>query len=194
MSFKINASLRIKLLRFAESGMGYQIVEAKISRAKTFFRGVLYNAELFMPDHEFLTRKVKSVTYEQILAEAEPDYLISDINPVQKDPDNDPHPAVKGRIFKRFTPYENDRRVSSDGGLLPGACAVPESTVGADIFSKYALPNFLTPKFILTITPESGALVQKTAAQALHQQPGGGELLIFKKGTAAGTVSSAPVR
>ena len=97
-------------------------------------------------------------------------------------------------VFKRFTAYENDRRINPDGSLLPGTYATTEEDAknvrtGKEAVARYALPNPKPASNKWTIKPWKDTLVQYGIVEPANDQPGGGVEVLFKDGTHAGTVT-----
>ena len=97
-------------------------------------------------------------------------------------------------VFKRFTAYENDRRINPDGSLLPGTYATTEEDAknvrtGKEAVARYALPNPKPASNKWTIKPWKDTLIQYGIVEPANDQPGGGVEVLFKDGTHAGTVT-----
>ena len=212
---KLDSSLQIQLLKQPESGMGYQIVEAVTSDHKVK-RGTCYNAELLLFEEE--PRAILRTSYKSLLAEAKistgqitslrviasaaltsPIYVLREASAVHE---RRGHPAKdaavektkENEVFKRFTAYENDRRINSDGSLLPGTYATTEEDAknvktGKEAVARYALPNPKPASNVWTIRPRKDTLVQYGIVEPANGQPGGGVEVIFTTGTHAGTVT-----
>lgn len=100
-----------------------------------------------------------------------------------------------GEIFKRFSAYKNDRRVTSRWGLTPGTFATTKDDAdanvktGTDAVSRYALPNSKPATNVFTITPPSDTDLKRGVAQPAYNQPGGGVEVIFVNGSPDGSVT-----
>jgi hypothetical protein len=98
-------------------------------------------------------------------------------------------------IFKRFSAYANDRRVTAGKGLTPGTFATTKEDAdaniqtGTDAVSRYALPNSKPASNVFTITPAKDTEVKRGTAQPANNQPGGGVEVIFVNGLPDGTVT-----
>ena len=103
--------------------------------------------------------------------------------------------TVLEEIFKRFSAYANDRRVTPGKGLTPGTFATTKEDAdanvktGADAVARYALPNSKPASNVFTITPAKDSEVKRGTAQPANNQPGGGVEVIFVKGLPDGTVT-----
>jgi len=100
-----------------------------------------------------------------------------------------------GEIFKRFSAYANDRRITSGKGLTPGTFATTKEDAdasiktGADAVSRYALPNSKPASNVFTISPPKDTDLKRGVAQPANNQPGGGVEVIFVNGLPDNTVS-----
>ncbi len=102
--------------------------------------------------------------------------------------------TTNGEGFKRFSPYENDRRVTPDKRLLPGSYATTEEDAknvrtGMDAVRRYALPDSKPASCRFTISPNTNTDVQRGTVASANGQPGGGAEVIFTKGTQPTAVS-----
>ena len=214
--FKLNLTLQSHLLNQPESGMGYQIVEAT-TFDNAIKRGIAYNAELFLFEEE--PRAMLKASYQNLLAEAKISTgEIKSLHVVTNTTSTSPafvlretsvsgekksHPAkdapierTKEReVFKRFTAYENDHRIASDGRLLPGTYATTEEDAkhvrtGKEAVARYALPNPKPASNKWTIKPHKDTFIQYGIVEPAYGQPGGGVEVIFTKGTDPRTVES----
>lgn len=100
-----------------------------------------------------------------------------------------------GEIFKRFSAYANDRRVTAGKGLTPGTFATTKEDAdaniktGTDAVKRYALPDSRPASNVFTIAPPTDTELQRGTVQPANNQPGGGVEVIFVKGTPDGTVT-----
>ena len=100
-----------------------------------------------------------------------------------------------GEIFKRFSAYANDRRVTAGKGLTPGTFATTKEDAdaniktGTDAVARYALPNSKPASNVFTITPPKDTELKRGTAQPANNQPGGGVEVIFVNGSPDGTVT-----
>jgi hypothetical protein len=84
-----------------------------------------------------------------------------------------------GEVFKRFSAYENDRRIRPDGSLESGTFATTEEDArhvrtGKEAVARYALPNPEPAVNVFIIKPVPATAVQHGIAQPAYGQPGGG--------------------
>ena len=98
-------------------------------------------------------------------------------------------------IFKRFSAYANDRRVTAGKGLTAGTFATTKEDAdanvktGADAVSRYALPSSKPASNVFTISPAKDTDLRRGVAQPANNQPGGGVEVIFVNGLPDGTVT-----
>jgi hypothetical protein len=101
-------------------------------------------------------------------------------------------------IFKRFSAYHNDRRITGDGALLPGTYGTTDEDArnvrtGREATARYALPNPMPAVYIFTIKPFGRTRLQKGIVQPRFGQPGGGVEVLFVDGTTSNTVTGPSV-
>ena len=99
-----------------------------------------------------------------------------------------------GDIFKRFSAYADDFRITEKRGLKPGTFATTEEDAkfvhtGRDAVSRYALENKQSANKRFTITPPSKTRLQEGIVQPAYGELGGGVEVIFVDGTGDWTVS-----
>jgi hypothetical protein len=98
-----------------------------------------------------------------------------------------------GEVFKRFSAFANDKRITKGWGLTSGTFATTEIDAmnihtGADAVARYSLPNNKPASNVFTITPPSDTNLKRGTSQPANGQPGGGVEVIFVQGTPDGTV------
>lgn len=101
--------------------------------------------------------------------------------------------TVAGEIFKRFSAYEKDFRITEKRGLTPGTFATTAEDAehvktGRDAVRRYALENKKPANKRFTITPAVNTPLQCGIVQPAHGEPGGGVEVIFVNGTCDGSV------
>lgn len=99
-----------------------------------------------------------------------------------------------GEIFKRFSHFKNDIRVTSGLGLTNGTFATTSSDAlhvktGMDAVHRYALPDKRPANQRFTISPPQGIRMQRGIAQPAYGESGGGVEVIFVDGSPEKTVS-----
>lgn len=213
---KLNLTLQCLLLNQRESGMGYQIVEAT-TVDNQIKRGIAYNAELLLFEEDprltlrttafaqllneakISTGEIKSLQVVTNTASASPAFALREKAtsygrkampakdaPIEK--------TKEKEVFKRFTAYENDHRITSDGRLLPETYATTEedakkAPTGKVAVARYALPNPKPASNKWTIEPHKDTVIQYGIVEPAFDQPGGGVEVIFTAGTQTGTVT-----
>jgi len=195
------------LLSQPESGMGYQIVEATLSDYHKR-HCIAYNAELLVYLDE-LEQIIKYGSYNFLLEKSASSLeKIIDLKVItkssflkfasvteSKEADKSPiEYTEEEEVFKRFSAYRNDRRITSNWGLLPGTYATTEDDAeyvetGMDAVARYALPNPQPAIYVFTIEPPEATEIQRGIVQPAHNQPGGGVEIIFTDGSPDDTVS-----
>ena len=104
-----------------------------------------------------------------------------------------------GEIFKRFSAYANDRRITPKMGILAGTFATTKEDAdthvktGADAVSRYALENKKPASNVFTITPPSGTQLKRGTVQPAFGEVGGGVEVIFVNSSPDGIVTG-PVK
>jgi len=102
--------------------------------------------------------------------------------------------TVVGEIFKRYSAFVNDNRVTKGKGLTKGTFATTKEDAdaniktGTDAVQRYALPNPTPASNVFTITPPQDIDLKRGTTQPANNQPGGGVEVIFVNGAPDGTV------
>jgi hypothetical protein len=99
-----------------------------------------------------------------------------------------------GDIFKRFSAYADDFRITQKRGLKAGTFATTAADAvyvrtGGEAVSRYALENKQSANKRFTITPPGNTRLQEGIVQPAYGEVGGGVEVIFVDGTCDGTVS-----
>ena len=135
---------------------------------------------------------VKSPAYQSLLSEKR----LLELNASNAAAEDSPITlTVLAEIFKRFSAYANDKRVTPGKGLTPGTFATTKEDAdanvktGSDAVARYALPNSKPASNVFTITPATDTEVKRGTAQPANNQPGGGVEVIFVYGLPDGTVT-----
>ena len=103
--------------------------------------------------------------------------------------------TMAGEIFKRFSAYANDRRVTKGMGLTAGTFATTKEDAdanvktGTDAVARYALPNPKPASNVFTISPAQDTDLKRGTTQPANNQPGGGVEVIFVNGLPDQTVT-----
>lgn len=210
---RLSERFSARLVEQPESGMGYQIVEAEhITRGKR--KGVVYNAEIIVFEDE-PRRIITEAQYQELVKAASTETsLIKSIRVIPPQPtlmknvsqisEEKPlgKPATeaeieeteKDEIFKRFTAYTNDRRITAKRSLLPGTYATTGEDArhvrtGKEAVERYALPNPQPAIYRFTIGPEEDTKIKKGIVQPAYGHKGGGVEVMFVDGTTDNTVT-----
>lgn len=211
---KLTERFIASLVRQPESGMGYQIVEVEyISRG--IKKGVVYNAEIIVFEDE-PRRIITEAQYQELVKAASTETSliksisvippqapliksasqISEEKPLGKPAtEGEIEETEKDEIFKRFTAYRNDRRITAGGSLLPGTYATTGEDArnvktGKEAVERYALPDPKPAIYRFTIEPEEDTKIKKGIVQPAYGHKGGGVEVIFVDGTTDNTVTS----
>lgn len=196
------------LVRLPESGMGYQLVDARVNdrQSRRYF---VFNCELavepekleevgyFLPE-ERLGGVEMARTFESITP-----VPISAMPPPTGGPGTPAGPlAPSPRIvrmtvafegFARVSAFPNDRRVKPDGSLEINTYAttiedlrlVPSGFAAA---GRYALPNPAPARYFYVIVPGAGHPIDGGTVRPAYYQAGGGVEVCFVKGAPPGSV------
>lgn len=191
------------LLSQPESGMGYQIVEATLNNYEKQ-RCIVYNAELLIFKYEISDIK-KNESYNLLLekSNSSSDKIIdlkvvaksyNYISEVKGANESQIEYTVEDEVFKRFSAFKNDKRITDKYGLYPGTYATTKEdaehvNTGMDAVARYALPNIEPAIYVFTIKPTKNTEIQRGIVQPANNQPGGGVEIIFTKGSDDNTVS-----
>jgi hypothetical protein len=104
-------------------------------------------------------------------------------------------PTAAGEVFKRFSAYANDRRVTETKGLTPGTFATTREDAdafvrtGTDAVKRYALENKTPASNVFTIKPPRDTSLKRGIVAPAYGEPGGGVEVIFVNGSPDGTVT-----
>lgn len=205
------------LLSQPETGMGYQYVEAK-SLFDYTEKAFVVNAELLIYEKEIKKYSLRDFgTYEKLLENADSSsrYIktlrVISILPVQSyvyltESERKKQPAIqatltytiKDEVFKRFSAFKNDRRITANKGLLPGAYATTEddaknARTGVEAVLRYALPNDDPAINVFTIKPPDKTDMKRGIVQPEFGKPGGGVEVLFVKGSPDKTVTGPSI-
>lgn len=204
-----------ELLSQPESGMGFQIVRARWIPSmmnNKVIEGVCFNAELFVQDYE-LVKIPKSLNYEILIEGIEnktefmQNFTVLSSSAIRKNnllnemigakhfTEMLDRSSKKDEVFKRFSAYKNDNRVTPNRGLYSGTYTTTEkdSTVvpsGLSAVGRYALPNFWPAKYVFDITPSQDTKIKCGTVRPAFNQAGGGVEILFVDGTGPSTVSN----
>jgi hypothetical protein len=207
--------------------MGYQKVIATLNTGG-LEKGVVVNAEVFMNDAERASREMFD-NWEVILEEARKSrHIVVEVQLIRRSaeslrgirriatnakktllqeslaavgPAKDAPVTLtaEGEVFKRFSAYHNDIRVTAGKGLTAGTFATTKEDAdayvktGTDAVRRYALENKTPASNVFTIAPHNETNLQRGIVEPAYGEPGGGVEVIFVNGSSDGTVSGPRV-
>ena len=169
-----------------------------IPREPETLRGVRYIARGREKWHVFAEKSANAAlnaygpTREQLIANSEIYAKAASSNEAKDAPIT---LTSAGEVFKRFSPYANDRRVTFGKGLVAGTFATTQEDAdanvktGMDAVARYALPEDKPASNVFTIRPTADTDLQRGTVAPANNQPGGGVEVIFVNGLPDGTVS-----
>jgi len=196
------------LVRLPETGMGYQLVEARVNdrRSRPYF---VFNCELavepqeleeigyFLPEERLSAVEVastfESITPAQLSAMAPPTGGPgTPLGPLAPSP-RIVRMTVDFEGFARVSAFPNDRRAKPDGSLESGTYAttvedlrlVPSGFAAA---GRYGLPNPAAARYVHIIVPGAGHRIDGGTVRPAHYQAGGGVEVLFVNGAPPGSV------
>lgn len=215
---KLAGSQVTGLLAQPESGMGYQTVEVRCTTGVRV--ATVYNGELLLWEEEPRTNLLEGV-YQRMVkaADSAEARMIESIRVVRRTPpsrrltvlekfaarssgkpatEGEPKKTKDGEVFMRFTAYRNDRRITTDKGLLPGTYATTEADsrnvrTGTEAVERYALPDPKPAIYRFRIDPREDTVNREGTVQPAFGHEGGGVEVIFDNGTDKNTVSGPAV-
>ena len=214
--------LKDHLRTLPEYGMGYQVGEVRLNTGKTE-RGIILNGTYFVPTEELagfsafsqLMEEVRvwnrarksSLAIENATLDTRPAASLRHVKRIYSFSENAKQASAKGaevtltlrdEIFKRFSAYENDFRVTDKWGLVPNTYATTAEDAlnvktGMEAIARYALENKKSANKVFTIEPPENTRLQKGVVEPAHGEPGGGVEVIFVDGTPDNTVTGPDI-
>lgn len=215
---KVTETIQKKLLDMPESGMGYQVVEALYSDYSRK-ECIILNATIAEPTANRSVQEIfKSISLKEAneiytFASASKEIIdvtlkadrgifktsvakLSEAKGAKREPQE---LTGKGEHFVRFSPFEDDKRIDKvNKKALPGTYATTKEdaeyclNAKIDPVSRYALPRILPVKYAFDIKPWENTIIQRGIVEPANNQPGGGEEVLFPKGTDNNTVALPP--
>lgn len=208
---KLSESLTNKLIRLPETGMGYQIVDATY-RDYRHRDAIVLNGSLIEPIVGDVRQMMKSLLSEDVQYIAKSASYTSDIIDVnlrtlpmmfksaQFDESLSAESAstsnsLEDEVFIRFSAFLDDKRITKDKGLVPGTYATTfedaEYCLDNRInpVARYALPSTKAVKYAFRVEPPAKTELKRGTVQPANDQPGGGDEVVFVKGSPANTVT-----
>jgi hypothetical protein len=106
--------------------------------------------------------------------------------------------TMAGEIFKRFSAYLDDFRVTEKRGLSAGTFATTADDAenvktGRDAVARYALENKQSANKRFTISPAENTNLKRGVTEPAYGEPGGGIEVIFVDGTGDYTVAGPDI-
>ena len=198
-------------------GSDFVVDDMSLAKGGQWRRGIALNAELLIL-HDELQKGLPGGSYKQLLTSAMKSegavqkirvtgFLLEQQAVAQLHEDAVPYSGKAKRaadaprektlaaeVFKRFTAFENDRRITVDGGLMPGTYATTEADAknvktGLEAVARYALPNPKPAVYDFTVKPLKETPIQRGIVEPEFGQPGKGVEVLFCDGTAPKTVT-----
>ena len=219
MILRLKSNDWAKLLSQDESGMGYQIVRAEIE--SRLIDAFVFNAELLMDARElvrfnagrhehflktYAQKDIESFELRAVLKVADfgaDARGVASLDPLRRSNAGAlaPSPILRAKTtgdegFIRFTPYDNDRRVGTNGDIARGTYATTVADArfavsGLAVAGRYALPNPAPAVYARTIVPPRGILFTAGTVRPAYDQSGGGVEVLFDEGCPPGSASGA---
>lgn len=218
---KISDYYKNLLVKLDEYGMGFQIGSI-ITTNGIKIRGVILNATVLCPmdeyeqvseltyKYEYAIRsstiisikeiylekrsltKIKKISRMKVFSEGR--YVERIYDSAVPARDAEISYTFSGDIYKRFSAYENDFRVTADKGLTPGTFGTTEEDAkniktGMDAIARYALENKMSANKVFTIKPPQNTKLKQGIVEPAYGEPGGGVEVIFVDGSPNNTVT-----
>ncbi|WP_448789689.1 hypothetical protein [Bacteroides graminisolvens] len=204
MTFKVNDKLINIFLALAETGMGYQIIDAKKYGAYISNKFIVYNAELVV-DYDNYEDSLSLLRDEYDMTLLKSPYI--DLEEIVLS--NRPSENKKGRseggtaaidnrpvdvniddFFVRLSAYKNDRRIDfNNKRLRKGSYTTTWDDylkckgLNDDPIDRYALPNDQEIKWAFKIKPSIQDKYRPGIVQPAYNHEGGGVEAFFDNGT-----------
>lgn len=213
MYYKLIEPQENNLLRQPETGMGYQIIEAKRLKSYAREKFLVLNSEVIIEMDENESDNISKVINEGAFSiKASASYIalnaisvlterqfrnVLNENKSEKEKgaiDNPVENANGEEVFVRLSAFPDDKRVDKvNKCLLAGSYTttmddyVKCKATNDDPIERYALPNNLTIKFAFHIQPKKVDTLQRGFVQIANGKRGGGKESYFADGTSNGT-------
>ena len=216
--YRLTSDQQAFLLTQPEAGMGYQFVDL-VTDTGQGVEAVVYNAELTLPwSTPPEMRTLYAALAEGRIKTGGPGLEVREIRLRMKPARKGSYAVLEdqstygrerrhrgpakeapveetkaGELFRRFSAYANDRRITADRRLLPGTYGTTHADsqqvlTGKQAVERYALPNPDPAVHRFTIMPHASTSIQYGVVEPAHGQPGGGVEVIFTQGTNAWSV------
>lgn len=213
MLFKLTTEQENDLLKQPETGMGYQVVEARKEGNYIREKFLVLNSQVAVEMNAYTSDNVRQVVNEGIYAFKAKANLItlnamSVLNEIEfrhvvnetkeeheKGAIDNPIEKANGiEFFVRLSAFEDDKRIDKKNGCLrPGSFTTTTDdylkckAINDDPIERYALPSNDKIKYAFHIQPLTSDTLQRGKIQPVNGKRGGGKEVYFENGTAAGT-------
>lgn len=215
--------LKVRLKTLPEYGMGYQIGNVLLNTGRTE-HGVILNGTYFVPTAELAGFSALSQLIEEVsmasrsgqsslriegatldsrpassLRRVKRIYSFSAANEKQATAkDSEVTFTLRHEIFKRFSPYVDDFRVTVKRGLVANTYATTADDAanvktGMEAIARYALESKKSANKVFTIAPPEKTRLQRGIVEPAYGEPGGGVEVIFVDGTPDNTVTGPEI-
>lgn len=218
---KISEYYKNLLLKNEEYGMGFQIGSVLTNDGKKI-RGLILNASVLCPMDEYervskliseyeyaikssfvinirdLTLEKRSLTMVRkvsgMINFSEGRYIAKADGYSGPAKNAEISYTKNGDVFKRFSAYEKDFRVTENKGLTSGTFGTTEEDsknikTGMDAVARYALEKKMSANNVFTIKPPSNTKLKQGVVEPAYGEPGGGVEVIFVDGSPDNTVT-----
>ena len=215
---RISLDLQEELLTREESGMGYQIAEIRSDLVTASF--LILNAEVAFQLPEFFSGRIPFWTdFREYMGQDDMRWLHGTVGPESAAPESTTteelselrgallhvltHGSYRsvtdsGETFMRFSAYQRDRRINSDGSVVSDtyvttATDKPLVPSGLAAVSRYALPNLSPAVYTFTLFPPQGIDIRCGTVSPNFGHAGGGVEVLFNGPLPAGTAKGPSV-
>jgi len=211
MYYKLLVGQQNELKSLPETGMGYQIIEARFSGEYTKKEFIVLNEELIV-ENNYLRKDYLREIFTKGFNLAIRNALYKDLREIKLKADSDtsnvyerksnktgaknnPLVSADGKTYYvRLSAYEDDKRIDvKNNCLLPGSYTTTKRDYekcvnnNDDPVERYALPNDEVIEWAFHILPESKYQYRFGIVESAFGKRGGGEECYFENGTSFGT-------
>ncbi|MFM6975297.1 MAG: hypothetical protein ACKOW2_00400 [Sphingobacteriaceae bacterium] len=214
MIYKLGVLQENELINRPETGMGYQVIQARQTGNYNFEKFIVLNSELVVEMNGYEGSHIKRIMSEgtfnvKLSANMITLHSITVLNETQlrnmfgEQKGKDERGAIENKvefangeeIFVRLSAFDNDRRIDKFNKCLkPGSFTTTTldfllcKVTSDNPIARYALPCNEEIKWSFHIKPHLHETLQRGVVQAANGQSGGGKEVYFEKGTNIGTL------